>query len=179
MAMALPGADAEYVSHSPGTPLETPSPSAGEDKARAGNEVFYGARDEHVAGCRFCGDSGADVYRQTANRKPVELDLAGVDADAHIETQSAGIVAKLAKTRPRPHPAVSTAKPSVPHPSPRVRHQRRFRVPRPDRPPLRIDPSRQHRPQSSLRDRTVLSLRGAAGLSQDSGRHPEWSWQGL
>ena len=28
---------------------------------------------------------------------------------------------------------------------------------------------------TSLRDRTVLSLREATGLSQDSGRHPEWS----
>src|SRR5262245_30843560 len=74
-------------------PFEAAPAAVCEDEPRADDEVPDRARHEHITWFRLGHDTGSDVDGETANRCSVELDLAGVDADAHIEAESAGVVA--------------------------------------------------------------------------------------
>src|SRR6185437_14383188 len=68
--------------------LQLPFAAVLESQARAGDEVFDGLRDEHLARPGGSGDACPDRDGQARNLAVVELALARVDTGAHLESES-------------------------------------------------------------------------------------------
>ena len=64
-----------------------------EHESGAGHEVPDRARHDDLTGAGLSGDPRTNVDCEAAHRRSVELDLAGVNADAHVKPERAGILA--------------------------------------------------------------------------------------
>src|SRR5215213_2915421 len=74
-----------------GNALQVVTPAALESQPRTRDEIPDRARDENLAGARGGGDARTDMDRDPANRRPVELDLAGMHARPHRHTECASV----------------------------------------------------------------------------------------
>ncbi len=84
-----------------------------EVEAGAGHQVLHGLGDEHLAGPRVRAHAGADVHGDPGDVVAGQLDLARVEAGAHLEADRAHRVAQLAAQRiARPGPSKVARKPS-------------------------------------------------------------------
>ena len=113
----LPHRSAYASDHSrqvPGTPFRSCSPRSCEVEAGAGHQVLHGLGDEHLARARLRAHAGADVHRDAGDVVAAQLDLAGVEAGAHLETHRADRVAqrRCAQRIARPGPSKVARKPS-------------------------------------------------------------------
>src|SRR5262245_55197729 len=87
-------------------PFEASPAAVREHKTRADDEVPHRTRHEHITGFRPRRNTCPDVHGEAANGCSVELDLACVDSDPYVESESAGVVADREATANGPSGAV-------------------------------------------------------------------------
>src|SRR5207244_646096 len=68
-------------------PLERVETAVGELDPRAGDQILDRSGDEDLARTGECRNAGARVHRDPAHRVARELDLAGVNARAHLQPE--------------------------------------------------------------------------------------------
>ena len=85
-----------------------------EADARAGDQVFDGAGDEHLAGVCERGDASTNVHGQPADVIAVELAFAGMDGGAHFEAEPAYLLGDRGGASDRPRWPVEGGQEAVP-----------------------------------------------------------------
>ena len=68
-------------------PLQLVKTAVGELDPRAGDQILDRSGDEDLARTGECRNAGARVHRDPAHRVARELDLAGVNARAHLQPE--------------------------------------------------------------------------------------------
>jgi hypothetical protein len=78
-----------------------------------GNKISDGARDEHLARAGEGNDARGDVDAGSSHAVAAALDLAGVKARAHLETQVPQLLAQCERTADSPCRTVETSEQAV------------------------------------------------------------------